>query len=167
MKRSFDFVGLDPARQFIYRSSMECFDRAIALGLQPAMAWGSGTAYTDLNMPNETRNYVPKLQAVKNIIASPEAFRTELPLIENHPYFQTVEITRDIDVALAARLADVAEARGLSLALNPSANRPVITARRYRKPSALGQCNGLPAQLRSAQQRPIRKLDRSGRHPAP
>jgi hypothetical protein len=24
-------------------------------------------------MPNETRNYVPKLQAVKNIVASPAA----------------------------------------------------------------------------------------------
>jgi membrane-bound lytic murein transglycosylase D len=54
-------------------------------------------------MPNETRNYVPKLQAVKNIVANPDAFRAELPLIENHPYFQTVDITRDIDVELAAR----------------------------------------------------------------
>ncbi len=87
---------------------------------------GLGTAYTDLNMPNETRNYVPKLQAVKNIMANPEAFRTELPLIENHPYFQTVDVTRDIDVELAARLADV-KLEDFK-ALNPSANRPVILA---------------------------------------
>ena len=87
---------------------------------------GLGTAYTDLNMPNETRNYVPKLQAVKNIVASPEAFRAELPLIENHPYFQTVDVTRDIDVELAARLADVK--LDDFKALNPSANRPVILA---------------------------------------
>ncbi len=87
---------------------------------------GLGTAYTDLNMPNETRNYVPKLQAVKNIVAGPDAFRTELPLIENHPYFQTVDVTRDIDVELAARLADV-KLEDFK-ALNPSANRPVILA---------------------------------------
>jgi len=87
---------------------------------------GAGTAYTDLNMPNETRMYVPKLQAVKNIVATPDAFRTELPLIENHPYFQTVDITRDIDVELAARLADV-KLEDFK-ALNPSANRPVILA---------------------------------------
>ena len=87
---------------------------------------GMGTAYTDLNMPNETRNYVPKLQAVKNIVASPDAFRAELPLIENHPYFQTVDVTRDIDVELAARLADVK--LDDFKALNPSANRPVILA---------------------------------------
>lgn len=87
---------------------------------------GKGTTYLDLNMPNETRNYVPKLQAVKNIIARPVEFRTELPLIENHPYFQTVSITRDIDVALAAKLADVRieDFR----ALNPSMHRPVILA---------------------------------------
>jgi len=87
---------------------------------------GLGTSYTDLRMPDETRLYVPKLQAVKNIVANPQAYRTELPLIENHPYFQQVEITRDIDVALAAKLADVSIAN--FKALNPSAHRPVILA---------------------------------------
>ncbi len=87
---------------------------------------GLGTSYADLNMPAETRLYVPKLQAVKNIVANPQAFRTELPLIENHPYFQQVLITRDIDVALAARLADV-KIEDFK-ALNPSAHRPVIIA---------------------------------------
>jgi membrane-bound lytic murein transglycosylase D len=77
-------------------------------------------------MPNETRNYVPKLQAVKNIVANPEQFRTDLPLIENHPYFQTVTLTRDIDVELAARLADV-KLEDFK-ALNPQLNRPVILA---------------------------------------
>ncbi len=87
---------------------------------------GLGTAYTDLNMPAETRLYVPKLQAVKNIVTNPDAFKTELPLIENHPYFQEVTISRDIDVALAAKLADVNLAD--FKALNPSAHRPVILA---------------------------------------
>jgi membrane-bound lytic murein transglycosylase D len=87
---------------------------------------GLGTGYLDLNMPAETRLYVPKLQAVKNIVANPYAFNTELPLIENHPYFQQVTISRDIDVALAAKLAnvDIADFK----ALNPSAHRPVILA---------------------------------------
>ena len=87
---------------------------------------GLPTGYEDLNMPAETRMYVPKLQAVKNIVANPQSFGAELPLIENHPYFQQVLITRDIDVALAARLADVKleDFR----ALNPSAHRPVILA---------------------------------------
>ena len=77
-------------------------------------------------MPAETRLYVPKLQAVKNIVANPPGFHTELPLIENHPYFQQVELTRDIDVALAAQLADI-KIEDFK-ALNPSAHRPVILA---------------------------------------
>jgi membrane-bound lytic murein transglycosylase D len=87
---------------------------------------GKGTRYEDLSMPNETRNYVPKLLALKNVVAAPDDFRIELPAIDNHPYFQDVEIRRDIDVALAAQLADVRleDFR----ALNPSANRPVILA---------------------------------------
>ena len=87
---------------------------------------GLGTKYTDLTMPAETRMYVPKLQAVKNIVANPDAFKTELPLIENHPYFQAVDITRDMDVALVASLAGIREDN--FKALNPSFSRPVILA---------------------------------------
>ncbi|MDB5847049.1 MAG: LysM peptidoglycan-binding protein, partial [Rhodoferax sp.] len=87
---------------------------------------GLPTGYADLNMPAETRLYVPKLQAVKNIVAHPELFNAELPLIENHPYFQSVDISRDIDVALAAKLADVQ--LDDFKALNPSAHRLVILA---------------------------------------
>jgi membrane-bound lytic murein transglycosylase D len=84
------------------------------------------TGYLDLSMPNETRFYVPKLQAIKNIVANPDNFKAELPLIENHPYFQSVTVPRDIDVQLAAQLADVSLAD--FKALNPSMNRPVILA---------------------------------------
>ena len=96
--------------------------RAIAKNQQA----GQPSRYTDLGMPMETRFYVPKLQAIKNMVADPAAFGSQLPPIENHPFFQTVDIKRDIDVALAARLA------GVSLddfkALNPSLNQPVILA---------------------------------------
>jgi len=87
---------------------------------------GLPTSYADLNMPMETRFYVPKLQAVKNIVSTPGKYGSKLPLIENHPYFQSVTIRRDIDVTLAAKLAEV----GVDdfKALNPSINRPVILA---------------------------------------
>ncbi len=87
---------------------------------------GLPTGYLDLNMPMETRFYVPKLQAVKNIVAQPEAYNSKLPVIENHPYFQSVTIDRDIDLALAAKLAEVP--LDDFKALNPSFNRPVILA---------------------------------------
>ena len=87
---------------------------------------GLGTAYTDINMPMETRLYVPKLQAIKNIVSTPQAFNSQLPNIGNHPYFQTVSINRDIDVTLAAKLAEVPLED--FKALNPSAKKPVILA---------------------------------------
>jgi len=87
---------------------------------------GLPTNYLSLNMPAETRNYVPKLHAVKQLVSNPEAFNLTLTPIENHPYFVSVPIQRDMDATLAARLA------GLSLdefkALNPSLNKPVILA---------------------------------------
>jgi len=85
-----------------------------------------GLSYTDLNMPNETRYYVPKLQAVKNIVAMPQLYNLQLPHIPNHPYFQTVPLTRDIDVTLAAKMADISVEDFKSL--NPSAHRPVLLA---------------------------------------
>ena len=82
--------------------------------------------YANLHMPQETREYVPKLQAVKNIVLRPEAFALRLPVLGNHPFFLSVQIERDIDVDLAARLS------GLPLEefqqLNPQMNKPVILA---------------------------------------
>ncbi|WP_396433912.1 transglycosylase SLT domain-containing protein [Limnohabitans sp.] len=89
-------------------------------------AQGLPLTYSDLRMPDETRNYVPKLQAVKNIVAQPDAFQTELPLIQNHPFFKSVLINRDIDVDMAAKLANISLAD--FKALNPAMSRPVILA---------------------------------------
>jgi membrane-bound lytic murein transglycosylase D len=83
---------------------------------------------TDLSslqrLPAETRNYVPKLQAVKNIVLRPQAYGIDLAKLENHPYFLSVAIERDIDVALAARLADLPLEEFHQL--NPQHNRAVI-----------------------------------------
>jgi membrane-bound lytic murein transglycosylase D len=99
---------------------------SVGRALAKNKAAGLGLSYSELSMPNETRYYVPKLQAVKNIIAQPQSFNARLPLIQNHPYFKSVSITRDIDVKLAANFS------GVSMedfkALNPSMSRPVILA---------------------------------------
>jgi membrane-bound lytic murein transglycosylase D len=87
---------------------------------------GRRTDYLSLRMPIETRDYVPKLQAVKNIVSDPQKFGLDLPALENHPYFLAVTIARDMDVALAARLAQLPLAEFRSL--NPQMNKPVILA---------------------------------------
>ena len=76
-------------------------------------------------MPAETRNYVPKLQAVKNIIANPAQYAVSLPPISNEAYFTAVDKTSDIDLTIAAQLAEMSLAD--FKALNPQFNRPVIT----------------------------------------
>ena len=87
---------------------------------------GLPTGYVDLNMPMETRMYVPKLQAMKNIVGNPPAYNVVLHSIPNHPYFQSVPLPRDMDVTVAAKLAEINVDDFKSL--NPSANRPVLLA---------------------------------------
>jgi membrane-bound lytic murein transglycosylase D len=87
---------------------------------------GKPTDYLSLRMPNETAYYVPKLQAVKNMVLRPEAFGITLPTLANHPYFLSVPIERDIDVAVAIRLADITQDEFNTL--NPQMNKPVILA---------------------------------------
>ncbi len=89
-------------------------------------AEGLPTDYLSLRMPEETRYYVPKLQAVKNIVARPEAFAISLPALRNHPYFLSVPIARDIDVDIATKLSGVALDEFKTL--NPQMNKPVILA---------------------------------------
>lgn len=89
-------------------------------------AAGLGTSYLELRMPAETRHYVPKLQAMKNIVSDPARFGGQLPNIGNRHYFDSVTITHDIDVAVAARLAAVPLED--FKALNPSHRKPVIFA---------------------------------------
>ena len=84
------------------------------------------TNYSSLKMPKETRQYVPKLQALKNIIANPEPLGIDIATIPNQPYFAAVTKLRDIDVQLAARLAEMPVEE--FIALNPGFSRPYIRA---------------------------------------
>jgi membrane-bound lytic murein transglycosylase D len=67
---------------------------------------------------------VPKLQALKNIIANPQPLGIQLDPIPNQPYFATITKTRDIDLRLAAKLAEMPVEE--FVALNPGFNRPFI-----------------------------------------
>jgi membrane-bound lytic murein transglycosylase D len=77
-----------------------------------------------IKLPRETQYYVPKLQAIKNIVSDPQRYGIDLPAIRDQPYFVTVSGSRDIDVATAAHLADMPLED--FEALNPAFNRPLI-----------------------------------------
>jgi membrane-bound lytic murein transglycosylase D len=101
-------------------------ENAVARAIEKNRAKGLPTDYLSLTMPTETRYYVPKLQALKNIVANPHTYGVDLEPVPNTPYFVTVQGTQDIDLHLAARLADMPLTE--FLALNPAHNRPVIVA---------------------------------------
>ncbi|MHB8668218.1 MAG: transglycosylase SLT domain-containing protein [Burkholderiales bacterium] len=107
-------------------ASYNCGENTVARAIEKNAAKGLPTDYLSLDLPTETRYYVPKLQALKNIIENPHAFGIDLDPVPDAPYFVTVENTGDIDVRLAAKLADMPLAD--FLALNPGHNRPVIVA---------------------------------------
>jgi len=88
------------------------------------VATGLPTDYESLTLPRETRNYVPKLMAYRQIVLDPQAYGIVLPELENHPYFVAVDVGNDIDVALAIKLAEIPTDEFHSL--NPSFNKPVI-----------------------------------------
>ncbi len=102
-----------------YNCGEGCVGRAIAANQRR----GKPTDFASLNLPNETRAYVPKLIAVKNIILSPQSYGIDLPAVENRPFFVQVDAPEKIDVKLAARLAEMPEEEFAQL--NPSFNRPV------------------------------------------
>jgi membrane-bound lytic murein transglycosylase D len=87
---------------------------------------GLPTDYKSLDLPLETRNYVPKLQAIKNVVTDPERYGLNIAAIPNRPYFTHVSTPKQIDAKLAAQLAEISYEEFTSL--NPSFNRPVITA---------------------------------------
>ncbi len=87
---------------------------------------GLPTDYNSLKLPAETKNYVPKLQAIKNIMTSPEQFGLSIESIPNKPYFTTVTAPEQIDAKLAAELAEISFEEFSSL--NPEYNRPVLTS---------------------------------------
>ncbi len=118
----YDFQG----DWYLALASYNWGEGAVKRALEKNANQGKPGDYISLTMPEETRNYVPKLQAIKNIIANPKKYGLNLPDVSNTPYFTTVRQSPTIEVAVAAKLADmsVEEFR----ALNASFNRPIILA---------------------------------------
>lgn len=99
--------------------------------IRRAQAAGLPPTYENLKMPNETRNYVPKLLAVRNLVNNPQAFGLTLPEMKHEPYFRTVTVNGPLDIMAAAHLANISENE--FLALNPAFKTPVFIPKGNRK----------------------------------
>ncbi len=111
---------------FLALASYNWGENAVARAIKKNQARGKPTDYVNLDMPNETRHYVPKLIALKNILQRAAELNVALPELPNRPYFATIEKTRPLDLKLAAQFAGMTVDE--FVALNPAHNRPVIAA---------------------------------------
>ena len=104
----------------------------VARAVKRTESQGLLPTYENLKMPQETRNYAPKLLAWRNIVSNPAAFGINIPKIEDDEYFEALNVTTPIDTAQAARLAGISQEEFNRL--NPGFNLPVFipTAKRKR-----------------------------------
>lgn len=107
-------------------ASYNCGEGRLSRALARAQARGLPHRYGSLALPEETRNYLPKLQAVKNIVSDPARYGLTLAEIPDEPYFAVLTVPHHIDITLAARLAEI-PVEEFQL-LNPAHNRSVINA---------------------------------------
>jgi len=102
--------------QFLYQefgdwllaiAAYNCGEHKVASAIAANRAAGRDTDFWSLKLPRETRSYVPKLLAMKRLVADPGAHGLAFSSIVNKPYFERVETHGQIDLKLAAELAGI------------------------------------------------------------
>jgi membrane-bound lytic murein transglycosylase D len=66
---------------------------------------GKPSDFWHLALPAETRSYIPKLIALRTIIANPQDYNVTLPQLPDSGYFSTIEIQGQLELRVAARLS--------------------------------------------------------------
>ena len=113
-----DYLGklyLDFGDWQLALAAYNCGEGCVARAIQKNIEQGLPTDYASLTLPNETRNYVPKLLAVKNLIRNPERFNVAIDVLPNQPYFNQVTVHASMDVRAAAQLAGMSSNEFIAL----------------------------------------------------
>lgn len=120
--------GLNDNDWFLALASYNWGEGAVGRARKANRRQGKPDDYLHLRMPRETRHYVPKLIALKNIVARAEELSVPLAYLPDKPYFVTIDKLRPMDLELAAEFAQMSVEE--FVALNPAHHRPVISASR-------------------------------------
>ncbi|MBT9539430.1 MAG: LysM peptidoglycan-binding domain-containing protein [Thiobacillus sp.] len=88
-------------------AAYNCGEGCVARAIQKNVQQGLPTDYASLTLPPETRNYVPKLLAIKHIIRNPEQYGLVIDTLPNQPYFNQIPVHANLDMHSAARLANM------------------------------------------------------------
>jgi len=101
-------------------AAYNCGEMNVARAIDRNRAAGKPTDFFSLKLPRETRAYVPKLMAMARIVADPAQHGLAFAPIPNEPYFAKVDVAGQIDLQVAAELAELSKEE--LLALNPAFN---------------------------------------------
>jgi membrane-bound lytic murein transglycosylase D len=105
-------------------AAYNCGEGCVARAIQKNVQQGLPTDYASLTLPNETRHYVPKLLAIRNLVRNPEQYGIAIDTLPNQPYFNQVTVHASMDIHSAARLAEMSSDE--FLALNAAFPRKLI-----------------------------------------
>lgn len=122
-----DYLGklyLDFGDWQLALAAYNCGEGCIARAIQKNVQQGLPTDYASLSLPNETRHYVPKLLAIRNLIRDPAQYGIAIDTLPNQPYFNQVTVHASMDLHSAARLADMSSDE--FMALNAAFPRKLI-----------------------------------------
>jgi membrane-bound lytic murein transglycosylase D len=101
-------------------AAYNCGEMAVERAVRRNLEAGRPTDFFSLKLPRETRAYVPKLLAMRRLVLNPRAYGLAFAPIPNEPYFVKVDTEGQIDLTVAAELADIPKEE--LLALNPAFN---------------------------------------------
>ena len=111
-------------------------ENAVARAVERNRAQGRPLTYSNLTMPDETADYVPKLQAVKNLLLNPGALGPMLPPLPNRPYLGSLRVPSELSLRDAVRFSGLAQAQFVTLnaafngAAIPKGDRVVLPVER-------------------------------------
>lgn len=88
-------------------AAYNCGEGAVARAIQKNEARGLPTDFWSLDLPQETRAYVPRLLAVSRLFLDAERYGIDLRPIPNQALYRPVKIKSQLDLALAADAADI------------------------------------------------------------
>jgi membrane-bound lytic murein transglycosylase D len=102
-------------------AAYNCGEMAVERALDVNRARGKPLDFWSLKLPKETQAYVPKLLAMRRLVADPEAYDIAISPIPNQPYFARVETHGQIELKVAAEIAGVTDEELYEL--NPAFHR--------------------------------------------
>jgi peptidoglycan lytic transglycosylase D len=102
-------------------AAYNCGEMAVERALDANRARGKPLDFWSLKLPKETQAYVPKLLAMRRLVADPESYDISISPIPNQPYFARVETHGQIELKVAAEIAGVTDEELYEL--NPAFHR--------------------------------------------